>query len=564
MLTRAIDDLVTWIERHARPLFQVTLLGSVAVAAWFRLANFGDVKARSPDERVYAAFAHQLAAGGLAAYRDIFASYAADPGQWAYPSPTRMLHVVSFAGVMKLTGSDSARAGAAVSLVLSLGSVVLLARFAVRHFNRFVAALAAFFLATQFAELEFARRAWGEATASFMSLLVLYAACSLDQNFARWRPRLAFLAAGVGCLLTKETSAIAFSLCGAWLLGGRLRARDYRAATLVFAGGALSGAVSLAALWLAAGDLNIALDGLWRGASRGSSEWGKQNASGSWHEFPRLLLSIGPATAVLALLGLGVLAVARPTSRSRDGVSGTAFRAGRLAALLTLGFVLACSFGPGLQYLRMMAPANPSYCLLAAVGARWLLLESEDWQRGAFYPAVVLALPFVLGSSALRDYGMYVDVVVRSGMQDMTARWVLERAKRRDDAPRDAPLDAPSGAPLDRTSQALSARSEPNPDARPEPQPGLAEHHLNRSLEHCRAQRYAECVNSARAALSSSPRLAEAWNNAAAGYAGMGLWDDAVQCARQALELRPNFQLAQNNLAWATQQKARALSGHGR
>ncbi len=35
----------------------------------------------------------------------------------------------------------------------------------------------------------------------------------------------------------------------------------------------------------------------------------------------------------------------------------------------------------------------------------------------------------------------------------------------------------------------------------------------------------------------------------------MHQWDLAIEAAKQALKLRPDFQLAKNNLAWAESQK---------
>jgi Flp pilus assembly protein TadD len=67
-------------------------------------------------------------------------------------------------------------------------------------------------------------------------------------------------------------------------------------------------------------------------------------------------------------------------------------------------------------------------------------------------------------------------------------------------------------------------------------------------------------VRAAKAALQRDPQLAEAWNNAAAGYAGLRLWDDAARHASQALKLRPDFQLARNNLAWITEERAKQLT----
>jgi hypothetical protein len=38
----------------------------------------------------------------------------------------------------------------------------------------------------------------------------------------------------------------------------------------------------------------------------------------------------------------------------------------------------------------------------------------------------------------------------------------------------------------------------------------------------------------------------------------MGRWDEAIEAAREALRLKPDFQLARNNLAWSESQKVLA------
>jgi tetratricopeptide (TPR) repeat protein len=56
------------------------------------------------------------------------------------------------------------------------------------------------------------------------------------------------------------------------------------------------------------------------------------------------------------------------------------------------------------------------------------------------------------------------------------------------------------------------------------------------------------------------PAYAEAYNNIAAGHQALGEWDQAIAAAQQAIRLRPDFQLARNNLAWSQQQKSREQS----
>jgi protein O-mannosyl-transferase len=47
----------------------------------------------------------------------------------------------------------------------------------------------------------------------------------------------------------------------------------------------------------------------------------------------------------------------------------------------------------------------------------------------------------------------------------------------------------------------------------------------------------------------------------AAAYAGMKMWDEAARNAQEALRLRPDYQLARNNLVWALQEKQKLAGG---
>jgi 4-amino-4-deoxy-L-arabinose transferase-like glycosyltransferase len=561
-------------EKQADAVFRWLVWVVVLLALWLRTLHMGDVASRSPDESVYSGSALRLALEGPAAYRQIFAEYVADPGRWIYPSPTRVVPVVLFAGVMKLTGSSSAQAGAAVSWGLGIASVWLLAWFGRRFFGRVVGLVAALFLATYVPELEFARRAWGESTAAFFTLALVYAGCALDAEPERWRRWFAFFATGTVCLLVKETGIFAYALCGVWLVFRRLvAARDLRSAALLTGGGLASLLAAFGVLVLLAGSMDRAAFGLRQvfGNGLGSNDWGAQYASGPWYQFGHLLGALAPLTALMALAG--VLVVTIPHLAARGLLEPGARAPARLAVLLTLGFVAACAFGPNLQYLRIMAPANPSYCLLAGLGV-WALGVACEWGlRPMAHPALAAIASVLFVTAAVRDHGVYADVVVRSGMQDLAVRWLLDGIARRgqrsgETSPTPIPTPLPSQPSAD---NGLVSSSPPRPGSpadsprnAPAAKPGVvtdtASQLVARSLEHCRREQWTECVTTARAASRLEPLRAEAWNNAAVGYAGLQLWDDAERCARRALELQPDFQLARNNLAWVSEEKAKRMA----
>ncbi len=67
--------------------------------------------------------------------------------------------------------------------------------------------------------------------------------------------------------------------------------------------------------------------------------------------------------------------------------------------------------------------------------------------------------------------------------------------------------------------------------------------------------KYQESIDAARNALRLKPNYPEAYNNIAAAYEAMSMWDPAIEAAQQALRLKPDYQLAKNNLAWSISQK---------
>ena len=77
------------------------------------------------------------------------------------------------------------------------------------------------------------------------------------------------------------------------------------------------------------------------------------------------------------------------------------------------------------------------------------------------------------------------------------------------------------------------------------------ESYLALSLQHYREERYGEAIAACRAALELRPNYAEAWNNICAAYNKLGRYDEAAAACEQALRYKPDFELARNNLQYA-------------
>jgi tetratricopeptide (TPR) repeat protein len=91
------------------------------------------------------------------------------------------------------------------------------------------------------------------------------------------------------------------------------------------------------------------------------------------------------------------------------------------------------------------------------------------------------------------------------------------------------------------------------------PAPGVAAL-LDRSFAQYKAGRFPESIVSATEALKLDPNSEIAYNNIAAAYGSMQMWDDAIRNVHEALRIRPDFALAKNNLAWFTKAKQDAAT----
>jgi len=80
---------------------------------------------------------------------------------------------------------------------------------------------------------------------------------------------------------------------------------------------------------------------------------------------------------------------------------------------------------------------------------------------------------------------------------------------------------------------------------------------IDLSLDHYRAGRFQECIDASQKALKmgAGDLAAEAYNNIGACAGSLGRYDDEIRNEVEALRLKPDLQVAKNNLAWALQQK---------
>jgi tetratricopeptide (TPR) repeat protein len=91
------------------------------------------------------------------------------------------------------------------------------------------------------------------------------------------------------------------------------------------------------------------------------------------------------------------------------------------------------------------------------------------------------------------------------------------------------------------------------------PAPPTPEFYLALSLQFYGEERYIESIVASRRALDLRPGYAEAWNNIGAAYNKLGRYEEAVAACEQALRYKPDFELARNNLRYAREKLEEGL-----
>jgi tetratricopeptide (TPR) repeat protein len=81
--------------------------------------------------------------------------------------------------------------------------------------------------------------------------------------------------------------------------------------------------------------------------------------------------------------------------------------------------------------------------------------------------------------------------------------------------------------------------------------PDTPEGWLTLSLAQCQARRFEDCIRSSEHALQLRPAYAEAFNNICAAENALHNWASAADACEHALEIAPDYALARHNLEFA-------------
>jgi 4-amino-4-deoxy-L-arabinose transferase-like glycosyltransferase len=389
----------------------------ILVGAGLRLGNMSNVTSRTPDERVYTTHANVWIASGEAGLRTLTANYLASADAKLYPKPTRVGMARLVALAIRATGRVDESAGAWVSCLASIGSLIALAWIGVRFFPLPAAATALLFFAVFPGELAIARRAWADAPAEFFCLLVILLGCEIMRSPGRYWLYAAFGFFGAVGISVKEAILLPYALFALCVpIALYMRDRTIKKPLLFCAAAAILPALGV--LWMGheVGGLSSFLS-----VVGGIADANAHNAyaldyqSGPWYLFLYAFWIVSPALSALAALGM-----LDSLMRRRDPVFWIA-----LSTALFLAIAMAL---PHWINLRYAAFVFGPVCLLAGAGVSWLMKHPA--LRSVPANRLIACLSVALIACAVGDYLRFQRFFVRDSTPDLAIRFLVEENRR--------------------------------------------------------------------------------------------------------------------------------------
>jgi superkiller protein 3 len=504
-----------------------------------RLYYFEPGIARTPDERTYTRDAQIVAALGVKGFQLLGQELAQNaPVVSLLPSPLRVGYITMLSWFMHLTHDFSLVAGARLSLLFSMLSLVLIAVYAYRFLSITAAIIATLFAAVFPFDLTIFRRTWEE---SFIALLTI--ACLLAAGYLveaqRWS-RYAWLAGiallGFLCFTTKETSAIVFLLIAAGLLIHFLAAGDRMGAlfTGCSAAGALAAYLCVLA-WLFGGfSRSLGLVFAYAHYS-GINSYSVQWDSGPLWMFPAGLLRTSPFLFVLALAGIGASVYGAVRGRSLKDVGA------RIGLALLVIVFLAIQLGAQRYSFRYTAPIFGPICLLAGIGTEKILPRLRELLSPVGRRTAWSILGFIIAIAAVHDLNFAYQRVFVPEIQDLAMRAILGVPP--------VPVASAADPPQQGNIASLEELARTNP---------TSENRITLSVAFIRANQPVSALPILNALVAEDPKNAVAWNNLCVAHNMLAEYPQAINACNKAIGIDPSFQLARNNLKWAQDEVAKA------
>ena len=524
--TKRASTTVVWLC-----LFAIVASGAI----YFRLAS-RDVASRSPDERVYMAYATEVAHSGLGAFRALVNDYNRTKEQWIYPPPVRIGHIFLVAQLMKLSGASAENTAVSVSFAFSLLGFFVAALLGLRFFDRWAVLIGLALLSVSPLDLAMARRAWQDSVVAGIGILLFYLCVEASTSSRPQWWRVCFWIVGFYFLLIKELALVIYALCVLWLvIDVWRRGFSWKAVAAVSIPSGLVVIVSYGAvMWVSGGAAPVLQLFQHVATALAWNQYVHLYQRGPWYSYPLGFWVLSPVTTLLCGLGIGQILLRKKSFAQVLGLDPRQLRAAWAMALFICAVLTAATLPQDFKCLRFVGVIQAPVYLIDGLLISYLLTVGRSRLAPAGWYVAVCAVAVAVVFVCLTDYARFQRIFVQYQLDDLAivrvVNYALAAGSGQDKAPTEtiAKLDTP-----------------------PAEDPGSPEYQLSRSQTLYGQGLYGDAIMAAREALRLRPNYAEAWNNIGAAYNGLGLYEEAAAACEQALRYKPDFELARHNLEFA-------------
>ena len=527
-----VEESPTTKRRHGlTDLPAIALFGAILLLATFLRLHTQPVSGRTPDEQIYIADATRIAASGPKAVTRLVRQYNEDHEFWVYPPPTRVGFTFLVAAAMKMTGASAERCGVWLSFASSLLTILLTGLLGWRVFSRWIGLISMAFLSVSPLDLTLARRTWQDSLVAALgvTLLCFCIGATIGRRRRLWLS--AFWILGAWFLLVKESALIIYSLLALWLLLDAWRKRrGWQSIIGIATISALVVLLAFAALVWVSGGANQFFQIYPHMAQ--SLHWNEYVFSyqfGPWYSFPLGLWVLSPVTTLLCACGVVFIFLRIDSLGIALELDNDALGVAVGLSLFVGACLVAATLPEGFKCLRYVSVVLPVMDLLAAVTLIYLLRRFQRFVNVGYLWTTIGIVAIALVCVA--DYNRFQSYVVRRKLDDLPIVRVVDQAFVADEKPSAAPALTAKGAPG--AKKPTGSLQEATPEIL------LA---FSRDL-YMRGS-YDESIAAAKRALEKRPDYAEAWNNIGAAYNALYRFEEGAQACQKAIELKPDFPLA--------------------
>jgi Tfp pilus assembly protein PilF len=517
-------------ELLVRHLPELLLLAVIALGIGLRVYYFAPDVSRSPDERTYARQANIVLQHGVNGFQILGEEMNQNPAAAGRtPSPLRIGYITLLASFMRFTGDFTELAGARLSFLCSIATLILLAWSAYRFLSSTVAIVATLLLAVLPFDIAVSRRSWEEALISLLAVSLLMLATLIGRtrsNTFRYAYLGAFALLGFFSFMVKENSGITFLLCSGGLSLFFIFQRERRNALLTVLT-AVTAAVACV----------VVLSALFGGLAhvvamvREYEHYSAINAyvaafdTGTRGMFLAGWFRSSPFVLCTAVIGFVVTLYRVVRTRS------FAFVGLRLGiALFTAAMFLVQLILQRFNF-RHSAPLYGSLCLLAGIGAAACLTLLCRWFApfGRVATWIIIVSSIAVGS--FYEVAFARDKIIVPGMQDLALRPIAGAE--------------PLPVPLNILAAAASSTDSPQ-DV------------VNLALSYIQGNQPERAIPLLNSVLSRDSGNYVTWNNLCVASTMLHAYSAAIEACKHSLSIAPEFQLARNNLKWAQDESSKA------